>query len=288
MRIALLSLRKSALSTFCMAMESSGFQIDAFGDAWSLLKAAPEARWNLVVLDAVSAPFRPVVEALLNVDAGIPVAVLSAVAPEGFHAESEGLGILQALPSVPSLEDVPPLLERLRAVGRLDPRIESAQHLLDAMTREHHAQCVVCWDRHPFGLKVDYRVMGEHTVEGAFACGHSYQGYTNVVHGGIVSSLLDGAMASCTLAKGIKAYTVDMRVRFRGPVETGIPAVIRGEWVRNEGPIHLITASILQEGKVKATARAKFFEGSPGKPSQPMPTNTALRGLLTQARKRAI
>ena len=31
------------------------------------------------------------------------------------------------------------------------------------------------------------------------------------------SSLLDGAMVSCLLAKGVEAYTVDLRVRYRAP-----------------------------------------------------------------------
>lgn len=170
----------------------------------------------------------------------------------------------------------------------LDSVIEAAQVRLDAMSQEYHPHCVVCGTHHPFGLKVDYRVRGEHTVEGGFDCGSSYQGYTGVVHGGIVSSLLDGAMVSCLLAKGVEAYTIELRVRYRAVVATGTPAMIRGEWLRSEGPLHLLQATLEQDGKVCARARARFFEGRPNQPSRPMPGGAGVRRFLNQARTRLV
>ena len=167
-------------------------------------------------------------------------------------------------------------------------RLASAQASLDAMGRKHHPRCVVCWDRHPFGLKVCYQATWEHTVEGHFACDRSYEGYADVIHGGIVSSLLDGAMVSCLLAKGLEAYTVDLRVRYKTAVSVGTPAVIRGEWLRSEGPCHLLQATLEQNGKVRARARTKFFEGTPNQPSQPLPGGDGMRQLLSQARKRLV
>jgi len=154
-------------------------------------------------------------------------------------------------------------------------------------TREAlHEHCVVCWDRHPFGLKVPYRVLDERTVEGRFPCGKSFEGYSDVLHGGIVSSLLDGAMANCVLARGLEAYTVDLRLRFRGAVRIGIEATIRGEWLRSEGPLHLLQASLSQGGRTLVTARAKFFSGRPTGSPQPMPTGAGSRELVREARKR--
>jgi len=93
-------------------------------------------------------------------------------------------------------------------------------------------------------------------------------------------------MASCILAMGLEAYTVELRVRFRTAVATGMPATIHGEWLRAEGPIHLLHATLAQGGQVRASARAKFLEGRPGQPSQPLPVGPGLRHLLGQARKR--
>ena len=181
---------------------------------------------------------------------------------------------------------LPNLLAKLRAIGGLDPAVEAAQARLDASRFKLHPHCVVCWDRHPFGLQVDYRVTSVHGVEGVFPCGKSYEGYEGIVQGGIVSSLLDGAMASCMLAMGLAAYTVDLKVRFRGPVRTGRPAVLKGEWNRGQGPLHLLTATLEQEGKVRASARAKFYQGTPDQEPLPLQGGSGMRHLLSQARKR--
>lgn len=282
LQAAILTEREPELTTFRHALEARGFQVSVFRDPWPLLSPAQCGAWSVVILDGMQPT---VLERLLEVDASIPCAVITELGPEAFHQVSEGLGVLCAIPQEPDAADADKLLDRLVAVGGLDPRLAEAQVRLEAMSQQHHPNCVVCWDRHPFGLKVDYRVVGEHRVAGAFACGKSYEGYSNVIHGGIVSTLLDGAMASCMLAKGIEAYTVDLRVRYRGPVETGVPATLRAEWLQGAGPLHLLNATLEQGGKVRASARAKFFEGSPNRPSQPLPGSGGVRHLLTQSRK---
>jgi hypothetical protein len=286
MQIAIVTCRVAQLAAFRAGLENRNARIEGFSDAWSLLKAARTRTWNLVIVDGLQVPFHAFLEDLLEINASLNTAVLTDLDPEAFHEAAEGLGILCALPSSPTALDVEPLLERLLAVGGLDPALEAAQARLDEARFKHHPHCVVCWDRHPFGLQVDYRVTGLHAVEGGFGCGKSYEGYEGIIHGGIVSSLLDGAMASCMLAMGHEAYTVDLQIRFRGPVRTALPATIRGEWTRKAGPLHLLNATLEQNGKICASARAKFMEGTPGAPSTPLPISAEVRHLLSLARKR--
>lgn len=286
MNIAILTNRAGALSPFRHALEKCNARLTCFADAWSFLQTARTGNWNLVIVDGLTLPFADPVEKLLEINASLNTAVITDLDESAFHAAAEGLGILSGLPASPGADDAAPLLEKLRAVGGLDPVIEAAQRHLDASRDEYHPRCVVCWDRHPFGLKVDFRATGAHTVEGTFGCGKFYEGYENVLHGGIVSSLLDGAMASCILAKGLEAYTVGLHVRYRAAVETGVPATVRGTWVKATGPLHLLQASLEQNGQVRAVARAKFFEGSPNQPNAPMPGYSDARPLLQQARKR--
>lgn len=286
MDIAMITSRQGQLAAFRAGLERRSARVECFTDGWNFLQAARSRTWNLVIVDAVTSIFPDLVEQLLEINASLNTAVISELAPEAFHEAGEGLGILCPLPARPVAADVDALLERLTAVGGLDPEAEAAQARLDASKFNQHPHCVVCWDRHPFGLQVDFRATGAHTVEGRFGCGKFYEGYESVVHGGIVSSLLDGAMASCILAKGLEAYTVELRVRFRGAVATGIPAIIRGQWIQSAGPIHLLHATLEQDGKIKASARAKFLEGKPDHPSQQLPGDAAVRHLLHQARKR--
>lgn len=285
LRAAIVTRRETELEGFRLALEAHGFHVDTHRDGWDLLRFARDRHWLLVVVDGLDGAL---LEDLLEADARIATAVLTDLEPQVFHEATEGLGVLCPLPAVPGATEVEALLDRLKAVGVMDPGIEAAQVRLDAMSRMFHPHCVVCWDRHPFGLKVDYRVVGEHRVEGVFGCGKSYEGYENVLHGGIISTLLDGAMASCILAKGLEAYTVELRLRFRGAVRIGVPAILRGEWLRNAGPLHLLHATLEQDGQVRASARAKFFEGKPDQPSQPMPVGAGVRHLLNQARKRLV
>jgi len=288
MNVAMVTTRVGQLATFREGLEQRSIRVEAFADAWSFLQEARSRTWNLVIVDGLRLPFIEVIEKMLEINASLNTAVMTDLEASAFHDAGEGLGILCGLPAIPCAADVAPLLEKLQAVGGLAPVIETAQSHLDALRGKHHPHCVVCWDRHPFGLKVDFRVTGEHTVEASFGCGKFYEGYENILHGGIVSTLLDGAMASCILAKGLEAYTVDLRVRYRAAVETGVPALIRGEWLRSEGPIHLLHATLEQGGKVRASARAKFFEGTPNQPSQPMPGGAGIRHFLSQARKRLV
>ena len=286
MRVAMISARKEPLAAFQAGLEQRGARVECFADGWSFLREAALRKWELVILDGLRIPFRDFLESLLAINASLNTAVVTDLDPQAFHETGEGLGILCPLPARPAAADVDALLGRLAAAGGLDPAAEAAQRRLDAAKRLRHPHCVVCWDRHPFGLQVDYLATGEHTVEGTFGCGKSTEGFPNVVHGGIVSSLLDGAMASCILAKGLEAYTVELRVRFRAAAATGVPATIRGEWLRADGPIHLLHASVEQGGLVRASARAKFLEGTPDRPSQPLHAGAGLRHLLSQARKR--
>lgn len=284
--VAVASARPDDLMPLRASLEARGFRLELYRDAWSLLEAARGTAWTLVLLDARSLPLKDTLEQLVERNAFQPVAVLTDQEPEVFHEATEGLGVLAPLPACPSVGDLEPVLASLRAVGGLDPRLEEAQLRLDTQRRKHHPGCVVCWDRHPIGLKVAFRATGEHTVDGLFPCGTSFEGYRGILHGGVASGLMDGAMASCLLAKGVEAYTVDLRVRYRKAVAIGVPVTVRGEWLRNEGPLHLLQASLEQGGLRCATARAKFFEGMPDRPDRPMPGGAGVRHLLNQARRR--
>jgi acyl-coenzyme A thioesterase PaaI-like protein len=79
------------------------------------------------------------------------------------------------------------------------------------------------------------------------------------VHGGIVSSILDGAMGHCMFSRGQVAVTVEMTTKFRHPVVTNQQAIVSANIARFSHSLCLLEAEIVQDGKVKATAKGKFF-----------------------------
>jgi acyl-coenzyme A thioesterase PaaI-like protein len=124
-----------------------------------------------------------------------------------------------------------------------------------------HPHCVVCSPANGHGLAVSYQSAPDgHGVQATFACDPAFEGYPGQLHGGVVCSLLDGAMVHCLFQAGLTAYTAELSVRFRDAVITGTPATVRGWIERSRGRLHVTTAEIVQGGAVKAVARAKFLE----------------------------
>jgi len=97
-------------------------------------------------------------------------------------------------------------------------------------------------------------------VEGIFACDKVFTGYAGYLHGGVISSLLDGAMTNCLLSHGLIAVTADLQVRFHHPVHIGRTATIRG-WLKDtRSLVYTLGAELLQDGGVCATAIGKFMK----------------------------
>jgi acyl-coenzyme A thioesterase PaaI-like protein len=134
-----------------------------------------------------------------------------------------------------------------------------AQDDLVRTRAQRHAHCWVCSPSNGRGLTVGFTQDSAGVVEGKFACDGAYAGYRGYIHGGVVSSLLDGAMTNCLLARGCVAVTADLRVRFRHPVATGSPATVRAWLERSRRQVHVLGAELLQDGQVRATAVGKFM-----------------------------
>ena len=88
----------------------------------------------------------------------------------------------------------------------------------------------------------------------------SFEGYAGWVHGGVIASLMDGAMTNCMFAQGVPVVTAELNVRFRHPVATDKAATVRA-WVdQSSPPLYLLKAEVAQAEQIKATACGKFME----------------------------
>lgn len=125
--------------------------------------------------------------------------------------------------------------------------------------RKAHRACFVCSPQHLGGLGLRFASQADGSVSAEFPCESTYEGYAGMVHGGIVSALLDGAMTNCLFALGHVAVTADLHVRFRHPVYTGQKAVVRAMLTRDASPLFVLEAQVMQAGQVKATAVGKFM-----------------------------
>ena len=138
--------------------------------------------------------------------------------------------------------------------------IDLMQTELMKMQSQVHANCVVCSSSNERGLRLEFALLADGSVQASFDCDKAFEGYANVLHGGVISSLLDGAMTSCMFAHGCPSVTAELNVRFRHPVVTGQTATVRASITRSAPPLYLMEAELLQNGQVKATATGKFMD----------------------------
>ena len=138
--------------------------------------------------------------------------------------------------------------------------IETVQNTVANIRNMVHPKCVVCSFRNGNGLNLEFDVADNGSVTSTFKCEEAFEGYPGVLHGGVISSILDGAMGHCMFARGQAAVTVEMTTRFRHPVVTGMEATVSARIVRTSHPLYLLEAEIIQEGEIKATAKGKFYD----------------------------
>lgn len=101
---------------------------------------------------------------------------------------------------------------------------------------------------------------GAEAIQIAFSPDETWCGYGNVVHGGLVASVLDEAMAWVVKQKsGEWAMTVDLQVRYKFALEPGKAYLARAK-VENLGRVITTSAQLLTlDGQVAAQAFAKFL-----------------------------
>lgn len=161
----------------------------------------------------------------------------------------------------------PPTLPARWKWDRMSATTEPVQDVLERTRQAAHPRCVVCGRTGECGLGLDFSLRDDGGVEARFECSARFQGYQGILHGGVASAILDGAMTNCLFAHGIVAVTAEMTVRFRHPVELDSPLVVRAHMARSQAPLHVVEAQIVQDGQIKAKAKGKFME----RPEAPRP-----------------
>lgn len=135
---------------------------------------------------------------------------------------------------------------------------EAAHRRLERLRMKEHPRCFVCG--YPDGgLGITFAVCGDSSVEATFECADRFQGYQGMVHGGIISSVLDAAMTHCLFALGEVAVTAELVVKFKKPVLTGRSATATARILNDYYPLYIMEAELLQDGSVAATATGKFM-----------------------------
>ncbi|MBN2419320.1 MAG: PaaI family thioesterase [Deltaproteobacteria bacterium] len=89
-------------------------------------------------------------------------------------------------------------------------------------------KCFACGTENPIGLNLQFYALGE-KVCSEITLGIYHVGWSDIIHGGIISTLLDEVMSWTILYfKRIFFVTRKMDVKYIKPVQSGVPLVVSG------------------------------------------------------------
>lgn len=119
--------------------------------------------------------------------------------------------------------------------------------------------CFACGALNPQGLHLSFKKEAG-KVTALFFPQKIHQGYADIIHGGIITTVLDEAMVKACILNGINAVTAEISVRFRKPLMAGDSCTVEA-WIVSENPRLIEAESLMKdrEGNTVATARAKLI-----------------------------
>jgi len=120
--------------------------------------------------------------------------------------------------------------------------------------------CFVCGQNNPRGLQLRFQRQDDGGITATWIPAAAWEGFRGIVHGGVVSTVLDEAMSKAVAGTGTEALTAELRVRFRRHVTSGVAFLIRG-WVVRQNRRLMKTEAVLlaADGTEHAHAWATFL-----------------------------
>lgn len=128
------------------------------------------------------------------------------------------------------------------------------------MKLEDDNYCFACGKKNHCGLKLSFSYSnGKLTFE--FIPDKIYQGYKDIIHGGIITTVLDEAMIQAAIAEGIIPVTAEINVRFKKPLMANEKTIVEAEIIRKSSRLIEAQSSLLKksDGTIIAEASAKLI-----------------------------
>jgi acyl-coenzyme A thioesterase PaaI-like protein len=121
-----------------------------------------------------------------------------------------------------------------------------------------HQNCFACGANNGMGLGLKFHKHEDGTVFGNFFADPKFEGYSGIIHGGIVATLLDSAMTHCLLMKDIPALTGRLSIKYSTPIRTGTVVKLEARIVDQFHEMFILEGKALVDGKKVASAEAKY------------------------------
>lgn len=139
--------------------------------------------------------------------------------------------------------------------------------LPQALNVDDDRHCFGCGEKNPIGLKLCF-TKTEEGVETQYLPVKEHQGYRDLLHGGMMSLVLDEAMVNAVWLAGTPAVSVEITVRLKHAAKIGEPLRIRA-WIVAAQKRLVTTRAEARDasGRVVAEAEAKCLKTAAAAPT---------------------
>jgi uncharacterized protein (TIGR00369 family) len=125
---------------------------------------------------------------------------------------------------------------------------------------QRYSHCFVCGDKNDIGLKVDF-FDDQGKAKAEFIPTGKLEGYKDILHGGILTALLDEVMIKSIIARGILTVTSQIEIEFKKPAKIGEKLFLEGKINKDKGKIILAEGRAFREnGDIVALAKGEYFK----------------------------
>ena len=122
------------------------------------------------------------------------------------------------------------------------------------------SECFVCGEENSCGLKARFYVQDDGSVITEYKVEERFVGYAEVLHGGILASLLDEVMIKSVLKDGTLAVTASMEVKFKRPVYVDQVIELTGKVMENKGRVYKTKGEARVDGEIVGTASGTYIQ----------------------------
>jgi acyl-coenzyme A thioesterase PaaI-like protein len=122
-----------------------------------------------------------------------------------------------------------------------------------------HENCFACGSNNGAGLRLKFDEKDDGSVVGYFTADPRFEGYSGIVHGGIIATLLDSAMSHCLFKKGIMALTGRLSIRYSFPIRVGTVVKLESRIRKRVHKVFFLEAGAFVDGEKTAYAEGRYM-----------------------------
>ncbi len=125
---------------------------------------------------------------------------------------------------------------------------------------EKDKRCFVCGVENPHSLKVKVEQDGANRVKAEFVADDRYRGWSNYLHGGVLTLIFDEMLGWLSRFTGHDAMTARLEVRYRKPVPLGSRLKFSAILERKvKGILDINLCALLEDGIVAAEGKGRMM-----------------------------